>query len=362
MPTTGQDFAQPEICAGFIRAIGQQLQQPYSFMEVCGTHTMAIFQSGLRSILPENLVHVSGPGCPVCVTAQSEIDLCLELGSRPDVILATFGDMLRVPGSSRKSLQSMQSEGAVVRVCYSPFQALEMARENPKQQVVFLGVGFETTAPAVAVAVQKAAAQGLDNFRVLALHKLLPPALKLLVQDPQLGIQGFILPGHVSAVIGMEPYQFLARDFGLPGVIAGFEPLDILQALYLLLSMRDKGRAEIQNQYTRAVSPQGNPRAMQVMQEVFRPTEGRWRGLGRILNSGLALADKYRRFDALETFGLSPAQEEQTTGCRCGEVLQGKLSPKECGLFKKSCTPASPVGPCMVSTEGSCAAYYKYAR
>ncbi|MFO8033101.1 MAG: hydrogenase formation protein HypD [Desulfohalobiaceae bacterium] len=355
------DFAQPELCSKFIQAIESHLQQPFHFMEVCGTHTMSIFQSGLRSILPQGLVHVSGPGCPVCVTSQGEIDLCLQLAARPGVMLATFGDMLKVPGSRGQSLQGLQAEGSRIRVCYSPLQAVELARQNPELQVVFLAVGFETTAPTVAAAVQQAKVMGLANFKILSLHKLLPPALRQLVQDPGLSIQGFILPGHVSAIIGIEPYRFLSREFALPAVISGFEPLDILQALFMLLKMQDAGRPDIENQYTRVVREQGNPKARQIMQEVFVSGPGRWRGLGEIPDSGLYLAPRYKEFEAREAFALEQVQEEERSGCRCGEVLQGRISPRDCGLFGAACTPASPVGPCMVSTEGSCAAYYKYA-
>lgn len=354
------DFAQPKLCTKFIQAIERHLQQPFRFMEVCGTHTMSIFQSGLRSILPEDLVHASGPGCPVCVTSQGEIDQCLQLAAKPGVILATFGDMLKVPGSRGQSLQDLQGEGAMIRVCYTPLQAVQLARQNPGLEVIFLAVGFETTAPTVAVAVQQAQAMDLDNFKILSLHKLLPPALRQLVQDPQLAVQGFVLPGHVSAIIGTEPYQFLAREFSLPAVITGFEPLDILQALYMLLQMQAHGKPGIENQYTRVVREQGNPRARQIMQEVFEPGPGRWRGLGEIPDSGLKLTSEYKGFDAQEAFALGEIQAEEIQGCRCGEVLQGRISPKDCRLFGKACSPASPVGPCMVSTEGSCAAFYKY--
>jgi hydrogenase expression/formation protein HypD len=361
MLSQSADFSQPELCSRFIQAIEANLQQPFSFMEVCGTHTMSIFQSGLRSILPQDLVHVSGPGCPVCVTSQGEIDLCLQLAARPGVMLASFGDMLKVPGSQGESLQGLQAEGAMVKVCYSPLQAVQWARQNPELEVVFLAVGFETTAPTVAAAVQQAEAMQVSNFKILCLHKLLPPALRQLVQDPGLSIQGFILPGHVSAIIGIEPYQFLAQEYALPAVITGFEPLDILQALYMLLKMQVKGRPGIENQYTRVVREQGSPKARQIMQEVFVPGPGRWRGLGKIPDSGLELASRYKGFEVREAFDLDEVQDKQTSGCRCGEVLQGRISPRDCGLFGKACSPASPVGPCMVSTEGSCAAYYKYA-
>ncbi|MFP4629640.1 MAG: hydrogenase formation protein HypD [Desulfohalobiaceae bacterium] len=360
MVSQAVDFAQPELCRRFIQAIESKLLDSFRFMEVCGTHTMSIFQSGLRSILPQGLVHVSGPGCPVCVTSQGEIDLCLELAAKPGVLLASFGDMLKVPGSKGQSLQNLQAEGARIQVCYSPLQAVELARQNPELEVVFLAVGFETTAPAVAAAVKQAQAGALSNFKILSLHKLLPPALRQLVQDPELNIQGFILPGHVSAIIGTRPYNFLAGEFGLPAVIAGFEPLDILQALYMLLGMQPGAKAEVLNQYTRVVREQGNPRARQLMQEVFQTGPGRWRGLGQIPDSGLELSPEYSGFDARQAFALGEIQDEEISGCRCGEVLQGRISPRECALFARSCSPASPVGPCMVSTEGSCAAFYKY--
>ncbi len=353
--------AEHTFCTGLVQAIERQLESGFCFMEVCGTHTMSIYRSGLHSILPEQLTHLAGPGCPVCVTAQSEIEACLELASKPEVMLVSFGDMLKVPGSNGQSLQHLQAEGAQVRVCYAPARALELARQHPQCQVVFLAVGFETTAPAVAATVKKAYAIKQSNFSILSLHKLLPPVLSHLVEDAQSRIEGFILPGHVSAVIGCEPYLFLSRDYHLPGVIAGFEALDILQALYFLVQMHCQGLAEIKNQYTRAVRTRGNPRAREVMQEVFRPRATRWRGLGEIPDSGLELREKYKGFDARELFALTSAtKQDEDSLCKCGDILQGKISPGQCPLFRGQCTPASPRGPCMVSSEGSCSAVYHY--
>jgi hydrogenase expression/formation protein HypD len=267
---------------------------------------------------------------------------------------------MRVPGPDKKSLKSAQAEGARVKIVYSPFDALKIAQDNPGDKVVFLGVGFETTAPAIAATVKVAREQGISNFSVLCFHKLVPPALDALVGDPDLKVQAFLLPGHVSAIIGVEPYRFLAEKHGLPAVVAGFEPVDILQALHLFVTMRGEGRAEVVNAYRRVVSDAGNPKAVSVMNEVFEPADALWRGIGLIPGSGLTVREEYAAFDAMRVFGMELKDVPEIKGCRCGDVLKGKLSPEKCPLFGKACTPAAPVGPCMVSTEGSCAAYYKY--
>ena len=329
-------------------------------MEVCGTHTVSIFQSGLHSLLPEQIVHVSGPGCPVCVTHESEVEAFLELAGNDGVVIATFGDMMRVPGPKGATLKTAKAEGARVEVVYSAFDALKLATENKDATVVFLGIGFETTAPTIAATVQMAAQQGIKNFKILSFHKLVPPALSALLQDPDASVDAFILPGHVSTVIGLEPYQFLATQYNLPAVVAGFDPLDILCALLSIVRQSKNGHAVIENAYPRAVSPEGNPKARRVMYEVFQPADALWRGLGPIPQSGLRLAPAYERFDAFKAFDITLHSSRPLPGCRCGDVLKGKMRPDQCPLFKKTCTPLNPVGPCMVSTEGSCAAYYKY--
>lgn len=353
------NFKDPELCKVLLDRIHSELDGELRFMEVCGTHTVSIFRSGVRSLLSDKVVHLSGPGCPVCVTHDSEVAAFLELAGK-NAIITTFGDLMRVPGPDKKSLKSAQAEGARVKIVYSPFDALKIAQDNPGDKVVFLGVGFETTAPAIAATVKVAREQGITNFSVLCFHKLVPPALAALVGDPDLKVQAFLLPGHVSAIIGVEPYRFLAEKHGLPAVVAGFEPVDILQALHLFVTMRGEGRAEVVNAYRRVVSDAGNPKAVSVMNEVFEPTDALWRGIGLIPGSGLTVREEYAAYDAMRVFGMELKDVPEIKGCRCGDVLKGKLSPEKCPLFGKACTPAAPVGPCMVSTEGSCAAYYKY--
>jgi hydrogenase expression/formation protein HypD len=353
-------FSDPGLVRDLVRSIEERLDQPLVFMEVCGTHTVSIFQSGLRSLFPEGLVHLSGPGCPVCVTHGGDIGAFLDLASRDDVILATFGDMMRVPGPDGQSLKSAKADGARVKVCYSPLEALDLAGKTPDSTVVFLGVGFETTAPAVAATVKQARMSGIGNFCVYSCHKLIPPALKQLLDSRECQVQAFLLPGHVSTVIGTRPYEFLAREHRLPAVVTGFEPLDILQALNIILKQRQAGQAEVVNQYTRGVDFEGNARARAMLEEVFEVRDAQWRGLGLIPASGLGVARGFERFDARVRFDVHPVDAPEPPGCRCGEVLQGLIRPDECPLFATRCTPAEPVGPCMVSTEGSCAAFYKY--
>ncbi len=334
-------------------------RKPVTLMEVCGTHTMSIARAGLRSVLPEGLRLVSGPGCPVCVTATGYVDTAIELARRPEVILATFGDMMRVPGSAG-SLEEAKARGADVRVVYSPMRSLEMAAAEPLRTVVFLGVGFETTAPATAALIKYADACKAKNFAVLSAHKLIPPALEALAASPDLAIDGFILPGHVSVVLGLAPYRFLAEKFGRPCVVTGFEPTDVLEATRMLLGQIAEGRAEVENEYTRVVRPDGNPDARAAVDEVFETADASWRGFGVIPASGLALRERFAAFDAEKQFGVKVPSDEPRTGCRCGDVLRGKIRPPECPLFADPCTPANPIGPCMVSSEGACAASYRY--
>jgi len=334
---------------------------PMRLMEVCGTHTVAIFRSGIRSLLPDTVELISGPGCPVCVTPAGEIDRAIALARQEGVTLATFGDLMRVPGSS-SSLQQERARGGAIRVVISPLDAVQMAEENPARAVCFFGVGFETTSPAIAAAVKEARRRRLSNFYLLSSQRIIPPAMRALLADGTVNIDGFILPGHVSVVIGKAPYCFIAEEFGLPGVITGFEPLDILEGIYMLLRQRKEDRREIEIQYSRAVKEEGNQRALEVMGEVFVPADARWRGLGMIPKSGLAAREEFCAMDAAQVFDIPYAEVEDPPGCLCGEVLQGIHRPPDCALFGTQCTPEDPVGPCMVSSEGSCAAYYKYGR
>lgn len=330
-----------------------------SLMEVCGTHTVAIARSGLRSLFPSNLKLLSGPGCPVCVTAQADIDVVIELARQPGVILTTFGDMMRVPGSE-SSLQKEKAQGRDVRVVYSPLEALNVARQNPEREIVFLGIGFETTAPAVALTIEQAYVDNITNFCVWSLHKLVGPALDALFSNPQVKIDGLICPGHVSAVTGTAPYEPVVSKYGKPCVITGFETLDLLEGIWLLLRQLSRGVAEIEIQYRRVVRPEGNPVAQAAINRVFVPANARWRGLGTIAASGLEIRDEYGAWDARRKFDIPEAEDQVIKGCRCGDVLRGVVTPYECPLFGQACTPVKPVGPCMVSQEGACAAYYRF--
>jgi len=332
-------------------------------MEVCGTHTMAIARYGLRSLLPPEIRLLSGPGCPVCVTANSDIDRIIALTRIDRLTVAIFGDMLRVPGSST-SLAERRAAGASVEVVYSPLDALLFAKEHPEQQVVFIAVGFETTAPIIAQTLLRAAEQRLVNFSLLSALKQVPPALAALLQDPRLALDGLILPGHVSTILGLQAYQFIATDYQIPAVVTGFEPVDILAGITALLeqvSAKQEGQVvAIGNAYHRAVRESGNPEAQSSIQQVFASQDSVWRGLGMIPQSGLALRPEYRNFDAEQRFHLDVEPTVEPRGCRCGDVLRGIITPPECPHFGTSCTPNQPLGACMVSSEGSCAAYYKY--
>lgn len=358
-----KNFSDPALCKGLLKTLEQRLDElgrPLRFMEVCGTHTVSIFRSGLRSLLPAAVTHLSGPGCPVCVTHDREVAAYMELAAKEGVIIATFGDLMRVPGPGGKSLKEAQAQGARVQVVYSPHDALDLAQKHPADKVVFLGVGFETTAPAVAATVQMARAARLANFYVLSFHKLVPPALRILLEDSDSAIDAFLLPGHVSTILGIEPYSFVATEFGKPGIVGGFDPADILQSLLLMVEALGSGEAAIINQYKRMVSDRGSPKAQRIMGEVFATGDALWRGIGEIPQSGLLMREEYADFDAWKAFDLSLPDVPDIKGCRCGDVLKGRMAPPDCPLFGKACTPARPVGPCMVSTEGSCAAYFKY--
>ncbi len=346
-----------------LRAMAELPLGPVRLMEVCGTHTMSIAKAGIKSVLPENVKLLSGPGCPVCVTPAEQIDAVLALAAEPDVILASYGDMLRVPGSRPgDSLLRRRALGARVEIVYSPVDAVEIAARNPDRQVVFLGVGFETTAPGTAAAVLTARERGIRNFSLWSMLKTVEPALRALIEAEGFAVNGFLCPGHVATVLGAEGFAFLPRDYGLPAVIGGFGAEDILLALYLLLRQLADGTPKLQNAYPRAVSAQGNRLAQETMAHCFEPCEDSWRGLGRIPASGLRLREELRDFDARERFALSVSSEPAPTACRCGEVICGRLGPEDCPLFGKRCTPEDPVGPCMVSSEGACAAAYKYGQ
>lgn len=330
-------------------------------MEVCGTHTMAIAKSGIRSMLPEKVKLLSGPGCPVCVTPPQVIDAVLELAMGPEITIATYGDMVRVPGSRPgDSLQRRRALGAKLLVVYSPVDAVEYAKENPDREVVFLGVGFETTAPGTAAAVLTAKEEKVKNFSVLSMLKTVEPALRALMKTEDFKVQGFLCPGHVGTVIGEKGFAFLPEEYQMPAVIAGFEPEDILLSVYLLLRQIAEGRPRVENQYKRAVSPKGNVLAQNMIGRCLEPRADLWRGLGRIENSGLGFRAEFSDFDAEKKFSIRYGEETGPSACRCGDVICGRISPSRCPMFGKRCTPEDPVGPCMVSSEGACAAAYKY--
>lgn len=332
---------------------------PVRIMEVCGTHTMAIARHGIRPLIAPRVALISGPGCPVCVTPGRYIDAAVSLARERDALVATFGDMLKVPGGSG-SLEAERGRGADIRVVYSPLDAVAIASAEPSREVVFLGVGFETTAPAIAGAIRSAASLGLRNFSVLSSVRTIPAAMDALAADPAVRIQGFLCPAHVSAIIGASAYAPLAARRRIPCVVAGFEPLDILYGIDLLLAQIADGRAEVENEYSRVAPRDGNARALALMAEVFEPCDIGWRGIGVIPGTGLRIRGRYAAFDAQRKFGVEVREAGAPTPCRCGDVLKGAIAPPECPLFGSACAPEHPVGPCMVSSEGSCAAFYRY--
>jgi hydrogenase expression/formation protein HypD len=350
-----------ELATQYLEEIRKLAPERYTIMEVCGTHTVAIAKNALRDILPPQIRLVSGPGCPVCVTDSSDIDRFLYLAAQPDVITTTFGDMIRVPGS-QKSLQVLRGEGADIRIVYSTLDALECARKHPDKEVVFLGVGFETTVPTVAVSIEKAKNEGIKNFSVLSMHKVVPPVLRVLAEDPELKVNAFLDPGHVCAVIGTKSLDFMAKEYRKPGVVTGFEALDILEAIVMLLRQQAEGRSEIEIQYNRAVKSEGNKAAQEYIKQIFEPVDASFRGMGIIPLGGLGIRKEYEDWDAAKKFALPEFESPDLPGCRCGDVLKGRINPTECPMFARKCTPLNPVGPCMVSSEGSCAAYFRYAQ
>jgi len=328
-------------------------------MEFCGSHTVTIFRFGIRQVLPGNIEMVSGPGCPVCVTPNSDLDKAIALTQIPDIILTTFGDMLKVPGS-RSSLQQVKADGADVRMVYSTMDALKIAENNPSKSIVFLGIGFETTAPTIAASVLQAEEKGIKNYYVLSLHKLCPPVVRAILDSGEVKLHGLICPGHVSAIIGSHPWEFIAQDHGIPCVVSGFEPLDILQSVDMLVAQVENRESKVEIAYRRGVRPEGNQQALKLMEKVFEPCPAQWRGIGEVPDSGLKLRRKYQQFDAELAFDIDPGPTYQPSGCICGDILRGVKTPLDCQLFGQACTPEYPVGPCMVSSEGSCSAYYLY--
>ena len=335
------------------------LNRPIKLMEVCGTHTVEIFRHGIRSVIPKTITLLSGPGCPVCVTSIHDVDVAIAIAKRPEVILVTFGDMMRVPGG-KQSLMEARSEGADVRVMYSPMEALKLAQADSNKQVVFFATGFETTSPLIAATIFEAKRLSVPNFTIYSSHKLVPPALKALLDSPDVKVDGFILPGHVSTIIGKKPYVFVAEQYHIPSVITGFEAKEIIEGILMIVRQIAQKRAEIEIQYSTVVKEEGNPRAVALLEQVFELTDAYWRGIGVLPGSGLRLRKDYAAFDAVTRFNPDVSNEPEPELCSCGDILRGVKIPTECLLFGTGCTPDSPVGPCMVSTEGSCAAYYKY--
>jgi len=341
--------------------IRQIVNRPWSIMEICGGQTHSILRFGLDEVLPPEITLIHGPGCPVCVTPIEILDKAIAIASRPGVIFCSFGDMLRVPGS-KKDLLTVKSEGADVRIVYSPLDALAIARKNADREVVFFAVGFETTAPANAMSVVQAAKLGVANFSVLAAHVLVPPAIRAVLDSPSCRVQGFLAAGHVSTVMGTEEYRPIAHEYRVPIVVTGFEPLDILQGVAMCVEQLEQGRAEVENQYARSVRPEGNPAAIRQIREVFEVVARKWRGIGEIPASGLALREPYAAYDADRRFGVGEIRAEEPEECIAGEVLQGHKKPHDCPAFGVRCTPDRPLGAPMVSSEGACAAYHRYRR
>lgn len=366
-----EEFRDPKLARDLLAAIervvdeiGATAEKPVHIMEICGGHTHAIFRYGLDRLTPPGIEFIHGPGCPVCVLPMSRVDECVELADRPEVIFTTFGDAMRVPGT-RKSLMQAKAEGADIRMVYSPLDALELARRNPEREVVFFGLGFETTTPSTALSIQQAAREGLMNFSVFCNHITVPPPIKALLDDPHMVLDGFVGPGHVSMVIGTTPYDFIAEDYGKPIVVAGFEPLDLLQSVLMVLEQIRDGRAEVENQYARVVPKDGNPASLAAIADVYetRPSF-EWRGLGEIDESGLRIRAPYAAFDAEAKFGIGYGAGsrvvEEPEGCACGLVMTGRIKPTGCPQYGTGCTPEMPLGALMVSSEGACAAYWQY--
>ena len=355
------EFADPAVARRLLHDIAATVTRPWALMEVCGGQTHTIIRNGIDQLLPDGVELIHGPGCPVCVTPLETIDRALAIAARPDVIFCSFGDMIRVPGSS-DDLFRVKSRGADIRVVYSPLDAVRIAQDNPAKQVVFFGIGFETTAPANAMTVVMAGKLGLANFSLLVSHVRVPPAITALMESPSRRVQAFLAAGHVCTVMGMAEYGPLAERYQVPIVVTGFEPLDVLEGIRRSVRQLEDGRCELENAYPRAVAPDGNPRARQVIEEVFTVTDRNWRGIGMIPQSGWRLADRWAAFDAERRFGVTGITTSESPRCRSGEVLQGLIKPVECAAFGAECTPRAPLGAPMVSSEGACAAYYQFRR
>lgn len=359
------EFREPKKALSLLKEIeklSQQLKEPIKIMEICGGHTHSIFKYGIEDILPETIELIHGPGCPVCVMPKGRLDDAIAISQNPNVILATFGDTMRVPGSKASLLQA-KAKGADIRMVYSPLDSLQIAKENPDKEIVFFALGFETTAPSTALTLLQAASEAINNFSMFCNHVLVIPALKALLDNPDLQLDGFIGPGHVSMVIGTDPYQFICQEYYKPIVISGFEPLDIFQSIWMLLQQIVENRCEVENQYNRLVEKTGNNVAIAAMNTVFEVRENfEWRGLGDLPYSGLKIRSDYAQFDAELKFSVPNLKVGDHKACQCGEILKGVLKPWQCKVFGTACTPETPIGTCMVSSEGACAAYYKYGR
>ncbi len=352
-------FRDPLLAHQIIDEIHDVANRPLVLMEFCGGHTHAIMQHGIRQLMPKNVKLLSGPGCPVCVTSQRDIDHAIALSQLPDVTLATFGDMVRVPGT-RFTLQEASAAGSQVLIVYSPLDAVRYAQEHPQKQVIFLGVGFETTAPGVAASVLQAQTLRLSNYTVFSMHKYTPPGMKAILDTAEICLDGVIGPGHVSTIIGLNGWRFLPADYNIPVVVTGFEPVDILLAIRELVKLATSDQAKAVNAYQRSVSPDGNPAALEIMNQIFEPVEADWRGFGLMPKSGMGIRSVLHDFDAAIRFHLADIPSREPPGCRCGDVLRGIIEPPKCPLFRQACTPEHPKGPCMVSDEGACSAYFLY--
>lgn len=356
-----EEFKRPKDIEKVITVINDMKVRPLKIMEICGTHTMAIARTGVKSLLNDNIKLISGPGCPVCVTPTDRIDKIINLAKYKNVIITTYGDMLRVPGSKHgESLEKYKALGFGVEIVYSAMEALELAKKNPDKEVVFLGIGFETTTPGSAIAIEVAIENNLDNFSVFCMHKLCEPILRLLIEMEDFDIDGFICPGHVSIIIGERGFEFLVKDYGIPSIIAGFEAGDIITSIYKIAEMVKDDKKEFVNEYKRLVSYEGNTIAWNMIEKYFEPTDDLWRGIGSVPKSGLKIREEYSKYDTVKKFNIILSEDENVTACSCGEIIKGKQEPSSCALFGKACTPENPVGPCMVSSEGACAAYFKY--
>ncbi|HEY97719.1 MAG TPA: hydrogenase formation protein HypD [Dehalococcoidia bacterium] len=354
-----EEYRDPDLAKKLLERIHKNSRKSIRLMEFCGGHTVAIFRHGIRQLLPDTIKMLSGPGCPVCVTASADLDKAIALADMKDVIVASFGDMVRVPGSY-SSLQKAKADGADIRIVYSVQDALAIASENPGKQVVFVGIGFETTAPTVAASVLQAQTEEIVNYSILSLHKICPPVMKAILDLGEVNLSGIICPGHVSAIIGSHPYQFIPDHYGIACAVSGFEPLDILLAVDMLVGQIESGQPRVEIAYRRGVKPEGNTQAVKLMESVFEVSDANWRGIGAIPASGLRLRGEYGKYDAEKRFEIEPGPAIEPKGCICGSILRGVSTPLECRLFRRTCTPESPVGPCMVSSEGTCATYYYY--